>query len=386
LDEPVVATPVLDFPSAPPVGEVGRTSYAAVQLSGGVPPFQLEWSLVGTGAHGVEEEPSDGLDYVPLTSEVAGTLLLSIVVVDALNVTSAGSEEAVLFLPPMEASVEAEAGPATGAVSLALSASVVDGMPPYDWTVVPSALAANATPAAGVLAGPGAFGWNSTYRTEGSLELSVVVVDGLGVSAFLNQTVLLAPGLVVNASVRPDGAGTVLLDVTVAGGVPPFVLRWNDSAGESWNGTLLAPGSEVLRESTFASGPCSFDVTVVDALGESNSSDAAVRLPSFPRGSSANPGNAVALGVGAVLAAGAVGFLLLRRRRPAAEMPPPDPVAVLREVIEASDGVDRGLVEMLAEERGLPLEVVRSTLERLKADGSVRAGRGSDGEEVLAWA
>jgi len=89
--------------------------------------------------------------------------------------------------------------------------------------------------------------------------------------------------------------------------------------------------------------------------------------------------------VAALLAAGATVAVLLRRRPSVTALPSPDPVAVLREVIEPSDGVDRGLVEMLAEERGVPSEVVRSTLERLKADGTVRSGRGSDGEEVLAW-
>lgn len=386
LEEPVVPNPSVVFPSAPPAGEVGGTTYAAVDVRGGVPPFQLLWSLVGTGASGVQDVPSDGLDYVPLSSSVAGTLALSVVALDALNVTSPGAEETVVFLPALEASADAEAGPAAGAVSLNVSATVVGGAPPFDWAVFPSILAVNASGGAGSLARPGLFGWNATYRVEGSLGLSVMVVDAAGASAVLNLTVVLAPELAVAATVHPDGPGRVLLGVTVAGGVPPFAFRWNDSAGDSWNGTLPTAGTVVLREPTAATGPCSFGVTVVDALGVSNTSGADVQLPPFPPGSSPNTLGATALAVVGLLAGGGVAFGLLRRRRPLAEAPPPDPVAVLREVIEASDGVDRGLVEMLAEERGVPLEVVRSTLERLKADGSVRAGRGSDGEEVLAWA
>ncbi len=62
-----------------------------------------------------------------------------------------------------------------------------------------------------------------------------------------------------------------------------------------------------------------------------------------------------------------------------------DPVGVLRRIIEPSDGVDRSLVEMLAEEEGVSRTVVGVTLERLRRDGTLRAERGADGEEVLAW-
>ncbi len=63
-----------------------------------------------------------------------------------------------------------------------------------------------------------------------------------------------------------------------------------------------------------------------------------------------------------------------------------DPVAVLRRIIEPSDGVERSVVEMLAEEEGVGRALVAATLDRLRRDGSLRAERGPDGEEVLAWA
>lgn len=81
------------------------------------------------------------------------------------------------------------------------------------------------------------------------------------------------------------------------------------------------------------------------------------------------------------------GLWLYRRRRRSAEPspPPPDPVAVIREIVEPAEGAERSTVELLAEEQGLPLATVRSTIDRLVSDGTLRSETGSDGEEVLAW-
>ncbi len=301
LEESVVPPPTVALPPSSPVGEVGATILEPVTIAGGVPPFALAWSLVGANIEGTASAATDGVDFLPLTSGVAGSLQLSVVVTDALGVVCTAAAGGIAFEPSLGLQANALARPAAGALWLNVSASVVEGSPPLDWTVVPSLPAEGASPSAGLLDGAGAFGWNATYAPTGELRLAIVVVDASGVAATTNLTVSLA--------LAGDAAG-------IAG----------------------------------ASGPAE---------------------------------GAAALVV--VIAAAAAGVVLVRRRRPAASAAPPDPVATLREVIEPSDGVDRGLVETLAEERGVPLELVRSTLERLKADGTVRYGRGADGEEVLAW-
>ena len=386
LEEAVVPPPSVVLPATSPVGEVGGTAYAPVELSGGVPPFVLNWSLVGTGLAGTETVPSDGTAYLPLSSDTAGALVLSATVVDALGGAGAPAEEQVAFAPCLDAWAAAAAGSAAGAVALNVSASAVEGSPPFDWTVVPSLPAVNASAEAGILPASGSFDWNATYRAEGVVGVTVVVVDAAGGLAVVNLTVLLAMPLAISATVDPDGPGPVTLWVNVAGGVAPFTYRWNDSFGDGGNGSAAVAGTIVLRAAPGASGSCSFTVLVVDALGMSASAQVRTSVPA--RGDGSDPGVGVlpALTVAALLGMVAFAVLLFRRRRPSPSPTPQDPVAVLREAIEPSDGVDRGLVELLAEERGVPLEVVRATLERLKADGTVRAGRGSDGEEVLAWA
>jgi len=385
LRETVVPGPAVGFPGAPPLGEVGGTVLAPVALQGGVPPFTLSWSLLGTGQNGTESVPWDGADLLALSPDTAGTLVLSVLVLDALGTTSALEQEEVDVAPTLVAWASGAAGVGSGGVALNVSAGVVEGTPPFDWTVEAATPAANGSAVAGVLAGPGGFAWNATYLSEGNVAIRVVAVDAAGVSAVVNLSVPLARPLNVTVAADPTAAGEVTLEVTVSGGVAPFRYLWNDSSGNGGNGTWTEAGTRRIQEGPVDDGPCTFVIRVVDALGASASTEVDVSVPAPPSPATASWGLGGVLAAAAVLAAGGAAALLLRRRRPAIVPPPPDPVAVLREAIEPSDGVDRGLVELLAEERGVPLDVLRTTLERLKAEGTVRAGRGSDGEEVLAW-
>lgn len=74
-----------------------------------------------------------------------------------------------------------------------------------------------------------------------------------------------------------------------------------------------------------------------------------------------------------------------RPRPPRDDLPPVDPLPVLRSIIESCDGVDLATVELLAEDEGVERTAVRTALDRLRAIGAVRSERGPDGEEVFAW-
>ena len=81
------------------------------------------------------------------------------------------------------------------------------------------------------------------------------------------------------------------------------------------------------------------------------------------------------------------GALFWRRhaRRKAVARPGPNPEEELKRIIEPADGAERFTVELLAEEAGIPLSVVRTTIDRLVAEGRVHSESGADGEEVLSW-
>jgi len=50
-----------------------------------------------------------------------------------------------------------------------------------------------------------------------------------------------------------------------------------------------------------------------------------------------------------------------------------------------ADGADRLTIEMMAEEQGIPLESVRTTIDRLIQEGRIRSEVDAGGGEVLAW-
>ncbi len=388
LEQPVVAPPSVTLGPSEPNGEVGETLYAPLAIAGGVPPFQLAWSVVGSGARGTATLASDGTAFMPLNASDAGTFVLTVDAVDALSVASLPATEDVDFAPPLGLEATGAAAPAGTAVSLNVSASVVGGAAPFDWAIVASTGSPNASAATGVLAVPGTFGWNATVLREGPLGVVVQVVDAQGRLALQRLTELGAPAPRASLTLASPGPGRLVLRVTVAGGVAPYAVRWNDSRGGDGSLGAKLPGTLVRNLTGVPAGPLVVTVVVLDALGYASLATGNVSVAASPAGLAAADGVepfAVVLVTFALVAI--VGWAVVRRgRRSRARPPAPlDPVAVLREVIEPSDGVDRALVEMLAEERGLAPEVVRATLERLKADGTVRSGRGFDGEEALAW-
>ncbi len=386
LVEPVAAPPSVAFPSGPSGAEAGGDWEAPVALAGGVGPYSLQWSLVGTGTGGTAVLAEDGSVDLPLSAPAPGAFTLSVVAQDALGATSVPAAERVEVAPVLSATVRASAAPGPVGATVNVSGSVLEGPGPFDWTVAASEPAGNGTVPVGALLAPGPFDWNASWTLEGSLELVVTVVDADGGTDALDLHVGAVPVLALSLGAALDGSGGVRLDGNLTGGLAPYAYRWNDTAGDAGNGTLPGPGPFSVAVASSTRGPTRFDLTVVDALGYSVSAEANATVPDPTPAAPARSSFALALGLAAL--AGVAGFALAARRRPrsAPGPPPPDPVAVLREVIEPSDGVDRGLVEQLAEERGVPRELARSTLERLKADGTVRFGRGDDGEEVLAWA
>jgi hypothetical protein len=389
VDEPVVPPLSVLVPPTPISAEVGRPAFAPLRVSGGVPPFEVEWRLVGSGATARQTLSADGGFLAEVEPPVPGSDLLEVTAEDALGVIVANETASVVATPALSASVEANGTVSRGGALVNLSGSALSGAPPLLWVVVPARAPSNASPEWGLLGSPGPFGWNATLRSEGPLALLVGVVDAAGAVWSVNLTVPTVPALRVSASAADAGSGSVVVSGAVAGGAPPFDLWINVSAGSLWNGSLGTDGSFQVRLDPGGAGALDFSVTVVDAWGATSIENGSVEIA----GSSGALGSSAALGVGVgatltILAASAAGATLWwrRRRRPGpSAREAPDPIATLRDILSPADGADRSVVELLAEERGVPIGSVRTTIDRLVEEGVIRSERGSDGEEVLAW-
>jgi hypothetical protein len=184
--------------------------------------------------------------------------------------------------------------------------------------------------------------------------------------------------------------GSLALELSIAGGFPPFDITISASDGENWTHTVPSDGSQTWTLLVSGAGALGLQVAAVDAAGTELEWNATVDLPApipAPPSPSAPLSTLPEYGAGALLLLGASlsAVHFYRRRSRPAPPAPPDPVAVLRQIIEPADGADRATVELLAEEAGVPLGVVRSTIDRLIAEGTIRSDASVEDEEVLSW-
>ena len=408
LYETVVAPPELGVAPVTPIGEVGRDALLEVTLSGGALPISLAWNLTGNRSAGTEVVDADGSGMLALPLAAAGDYALGIRATDGFGVF--GTNSSVILQIDSALDVESLAGRSTGPAGIlaSITGEIISGCPPFAWWVVPHFPADNESTSNGSIGVVGDFSWNGLYAREGTVGIAVVVVDSCGASWETNLVEGLIPPLAAEISAEPGPASanqTVVLTLSIQGGWPPYHCLVNGSDNESWNRTVPSPGVNRWELDTDANRNLTLVVALFDDLGASVESELTVALPSLdptpvtpqppdtggaPNGSGAPS----AVSAGALLASFAVpalvgvalAILWRRHTRKGKEKPAgPDPVAVLKQIIEPADGAERFTVELLAEEAGVPLPVVRSTIDRLVADGTVRSESGADGEEVLSW-
>ncbi len=385
LEEPVVPPFTLNLSGPPPVAEVGELAYVPVTLVGGVPPFNLSWHLVGNNTDRSQAVDSDGTVYLPVLASTPGEDLLLVEGDDLLGAVAPGVEEPLAVEPALVAGGEAASAVGSAGAEVSVAGSVEAGTPPFSWSIEPSGLSSNATLLSGTLPEPGPFEWTGFYSLEGDLAVGLTVVDGTGATWSTVLRVPLAPVLSVRSTFSLGGAHRLEATVDIAGGAPPFSYRIDGSDGESWNGSVATDGAFSWTQSTNASGAITLTWTFTDADGSSVSGQANLTVPASSTGPASLEGAGAAAGVaGGILGVVGVGLWSWRRSRHPPP-PSPDPVETLRAILEPADGADRAAVELEAEEAGVPFPVVHETLDRLIEQGRVRAERGADGEEVLAW-
>jgi hypothetical protein len=393
LFESIVPLPTLEAATPALTDEVGQPSSAAFIVAGGVPPFRLDWSETGAPGGGILTVLADGRVVLPIDPAIAGSLELAAELTDADGFDTSNATTRVEVEPALNDSI-AENRTASGeGIDLAIASTVTAGEPPFQWAVIPESIPPNETSPAGSLGSVGDFDWSGTYRTEGWTVVTVTVVDAAGgftASTLDFETVVPLSG---NLSVTATGAqsGTFDLDLSISGGLPPFSLVLSASDGATWNRSLASDGSVNWTLQAPSGGKLLLQIVASDGFGtvlEWNKTVVVAAGPSYVPPASVSGLDLGLLGAEVLLTTSALtaGYYLLRRRRARARsVVAPDPVAVLRGIIEPADGADRTTVELLAEEAGIPLDQVRATIDRLIVAGSIRSESGGDGEEVISW-
>jgi hypothetical protein len=393
LDETVVPVPTLGAETSNLSAEVGQPTLATFNVTGGVPPFRLDWTEVGSSVAGELPIATDGTVLLPIIPREAGSLELVARLVDGEGFATSNVTARLRVDPALNDSTVADRTPTPASTTLALTTTVVAGAPPYSWVVVPAFDPLNETDPAGSLGGVGWFGWAGSYRSEGWTTVTVTVVDAAGGIVAETRVLEAVPPLIGTVSVAPDGPpapGTFALGFSFAGGIPPFEVSVSANDGESWNRTVASEGNSSWVFAAAGPGTLKLRVDALDGTGVGLEWNVTVEITPGPTPASYVPPAPTPL-VGDVavvlLLVGclAVGLYLRRRRSRPAPAVPPDPVTVLRRIIEPADGADRTTVELLAEEAGIPLAVVRSTIDRLVREGTILSEGGIDEGEVVSW-
>ncbi|MGP8158827.1 MAG: hypothetical protein ACLPWO_04370 [Thermoplasmata archaeon] len=412
LYEHVVPPPQISAEAVGPDGEVGSVALVQVRLLGGVLPVSLTWNISGNRSGDTENVDSDGGGVLTLPLAAAGEYGIGIRATDALGGIGANDSAGVRVDPPLAANASGARSLTSYGAIAEVAGDVLSGCPPFSWWVVPELTPSNGSVGNGTLPNVGDFAWNGSYGREGNISIVTGVVDGCGATWQATLTVPLVPPLsaAVTATQGPASPNeTLAVNLSVQGGLPPFLLDLNANDNESWNRTVPSDGAYDWLFPTHGNGSVGLAVCVTDPLGGSVRTDLTVVLtrppdpvvppPTPPPPPSVVPGptdNSTGLptidpswflaAFVSVSGAGILGLLWRRRARGTRrEVLGPDPVSTLKHIIEPAEGAERFTVELLAEEAGVSLSVVRSTIDRLVSDGTVRSESGADGEEVLSW-
>jgi hypothetical protein len=393
LYESVVPLPTLAVQTANVTGEVGVPTSIGFTVAGGVAPFTLEWQITGRGPSGRLSVPTDGTVLVSMVPTMAGAQTVIARLVDADGVTTVNSSESLQVEPALAVQVATASEVNRTGAQVGFDATVTAGVPPFYWAVVPGLSSPNSTLGGGVLDSVGSFAWSGFYPVEGALELSVIVIDATGAMVTLPLEIPTVPSLEATFGAWGSsvaGPGHFRVEVNVTGGAPPFGISIAAADGETWERTAASDGRFDWDLSTSASGGLPLGVSVTDAFGAVAEWNGSAIINGT--GGASGFGDAATMGVltlslGAGLCAVALALLRRSRHRRSSRVEPvvPDPVGVLRDIVAPADGADRATVELLAEEAGVPLPLVRSTLDRLILDGTIRSDSEGDDGEVISW-
>ncbi len=395
-----------------PSTEVGQPAIVAVEVSGGVPPFHVQWGLEGDANGSHTTLSTDGTLLVPVDPAVSGSFGVSVVVEDALGFEVRNSSAQLAVDGALNVSVTVSCSIRAAGPTVLLTGTVTQGVAPFLWFVVPGLPPANSSTPEGNLSVVSGFEWTGTLPYEGNSSITVGVIDSGGAFWWTDRPLKLVAPLEVSGQltvVPGDPSPSLVLNLTLEGGLPPFALWANSTSRPEGNASAPLDGSYSWSWPTNGTGNVREEIVVVDRLGVRWSENATVHFPTVAPGSPPSdsppptvpsPPAASAAGTGGAAVTAEVGgivtlvlvavggFAWYRRRRGRARTPPPpapEPVTVLRRIIEPADGIDRATVELLAEEAGVSLPTTRATLERLVSEGRLRSETGADGEEVYAW-
>lgn len=254
--EPLTASP---DPTTP-----GTHVTLAMTLEGGLPPFNVTWSL-GDGSTAKEVVSADGSFHIDHVYE-AGSYTPSATAIDSAGESSSTSTLTTLIVSSRLAVTLS--APSQGDVgdSVTVQSSVNGGDPPYsfDWT----ASSGQSSLSSG--------SWSVPLLTSGPVGISLAVTDSLGQVASAASITIVSnppPTLVLGSSLTSTDVGMSFpLALAIDGGTPPYMVTWTDEAEEaSFSSTFASPGNYLCPYAFAIPGNVIIEASITDKDGASTS-------------------------------------------------------------------------------------------------------------------
>ncbi len=245
-------------PSTLPEGTAGQPYSAALQASGGVPPYV--WS-VNQLPPGLSLNANNGV--IAGTPTTAGNFGFGATVADAAQRTFSGAFDLRIHPALVITTTSLPEGVVGGNYAATLAAT--GGKPPYRWAVLGGALppGLRLDSDAGTISG--------TPTVLGDFSFIIQLSDSNDTSASRPLSITIRPGgvTITTTSPLPEGTTGVLYSrtLTAVGGATPYT--WSIAAGALPGSLTLAPASGVISGIPTAAGTFSFTARVTDATGAS---------------------------------------------------------------------------------------------------------------------
>ncbi len=382
----------------------------SVEVQGGVAPYQLRWQLPPTDLGGALRLPAPGSYYLLVPPSTPGNFLLTSTLVDSNGAEVRTSQAFPAIEPALNLTVTAHRTNGSAGVLQNLQLTISGGVAPFCWVIVLSTPPTSASPLVGQIDSDGSIDWTGLFQTIGDVSLSIFLLDASFKAVSTNSTFPAVSPLVgsFSAVVQNTSTSPVLnASVALIGGFPPFHVTLTVEDTPWIAATVPSDGSYFWTGEANQSGTLRIEFQVEDSVQETLWANRSVivvlnstREPEPPPPNGLPPPTASPAYSG-LIAPGTVAFLVLAgllafvgslvvifrsRRRPTPSAPEPiDATEVIHRLVIAADGVERGSLELLAEDEGLSIARGRATIDRLVKDGSLRSELGVNGEELLTW-
>ena len=280
----VSPSPQLSLSSDVSKVDVGTPFPLVLTITGGSAPYQLSWADPAEAASYSSSESVPGAYSTPYSFATPGSIVIQATLTDAEGESSSVDELLGTVEPVPTIELTLSPGSPTVGDPIYLTATVAEGVAPYDYSFSFSGPVNSTSPLSGTLGTPGAITWVGALPSTLPVVATVQVSDTSGGSGRATMVFGAADPLQATLSLAPvrgEVGRPVTADLVIEGGVAPYSYALSGSDGEAATGTLPAPGASAIPLVPLVAGNLTFSVQVSDTDGRSTiaSAQLPVRAP-----------------------------------------------------------------------------------------------------------